>query len=58
MLPHEFRDNTPYQWNQLWDENTTPFPRQYNSPERKGGDERVTDRRPAVPRQQEKIKCK
>ena len=58
MLPHEFRDNTPYQWKQLWDENATPFPRQHNSPKGKGGNERVIVRRPEVPRHQVKIKCK
>ena len=32
MLPQQFRDDAP-------------FPRQHNSPKRKGGNERVTDRK-------------
>ena len=33
----------------LWNENSTPFLWRYNSPKRKGGNERVTGRKPRNP---------
>ena len=43
MLPHQFRENAPCQLRSSYGTRTTPlFPRQHNSPKRKGGNERVT----------------
>ena len=40
MLPHQFRDNAPGQLGSSYGTRTTPlFPRQHNSPKRKGGNE-------------------
>ena len=48
MLPHQFRDNAPCQLGSSYGTRTKPpFPRQHNSPKRKGGDE-------SVPRQVDK----
>ena len=45
MLPHQFRDNPPCQLGSSYGTRTMPlFPRQHNSPKRKGGDERVMSR--------------
>ena len=42
MLPHQFRDSAPYQLGSSYGTRTTPlFPRQHNSPKRKGGNESV-----------------
>ena len=39
MLPHQFRDNAPSQLGSSYGMKTTPlFPRQHNSPRRKGGE--------------------
>ena len=40
MLPHQFRDNAPCQLGSSYGTRTMPlFPRQHNSPKRKGGNE-------------------
>ena len=58
MLPHQFRDNAPCQLGSSYGMRTTPlFPRQHNSPKRKGGNERVTGRK-ARGLQIEEIACK
>ena len=58
MLPHQFRDNAPCQLRSSYGMRTTPlFPRQHNSPKRKGGNERVTGRK-ARGLQIEEIACK
>ena len=58
MLPHQFRDNAPCQLKSSYGTRTTPlFPRQHNSPKRKGGNERVTGRK-ARGLQIEEIACK
>ena len=57
MLPHQFRDNAPCQLGSSYRMRTTPlFPRQHNSPKRKGGNERVTGRK-ARGLQMEEIAC-
>ena len=58
MLPRQFRDKDPSQLGSSYGMETTPlFPRQHNSPKRKGGDERVTGRK-ARGLQMEEIACK
>ena len=58
MLPYRFRDDAPYQLRkQLQNENDASFPRQHNSPKRKGGNERVTGIK-ARGLQMEEIGCK
>ena len=58
MLPHQFRDNAHFQLRSSYGTRTMPlFPRQHNSSKRKGGTERVTDRK-ARGLQMEEIGCK
>ena len=58
MLPYQFRDNAPSQLGNSYGMKTTPlFPKQHNSPKRKGGNERVTGRK-ARGLQKEEIVCK
>ena len=58
MLPRQFRENAPSQLRSSYGMKTTPlFPRQHNSPKRKGGNERVTGRK-ARGLQMEEIACK
>ena len=58
MLPHQFKDNAPCQLGSSYGMRTMPlFPRQHNSSKRKGGTERVTDRK-ARGLQMEEIGCK
>ena len=57
MLPRQFRDNTPSQLRSSYGMKTMPlFPRQHNSPKRKGENERVTGRK-ARGLQTEEIGC-
>ena len=49
-MPHQFRDETPYQLRSSYGIRMPPlFPRQHNSPKRKGGNERVTGRKARGP---------
>ena len=58
MLPRQFRDNAPSQLGSSYGMKTMPlFPRQHNSPKRKGGNERVTGIK-ARGLQMEEIGCK
>ena len=57
MLPHQFRDNALCQLRNSYKTKMMPlFPRQHNSPKRKGGNERVTGRK-ARGLQTEEIDC-
>ena len=57
MLPRQFRDNAPSQLGSSYGKRMKPlFPRQHNSPERKGGNERVTGGK-ARGLQMEEIAC-
>ena len=58
MLPHQFRDNVPCQLGSSYGMRTTPlFPRQHNSPKRKGGMResfpRQVDKKSGVPKERE-----
>ena len=58
MLPHQLRDNAPCQLGSSYGTRMMPlFPRQHNSPKRKGGNERITGRK-ARGLQTEEIGCK
>ena len=57
MSPLQFRDNAPSQLRSSYGTRSPLFPRQHNSSKRKGGTERVTDRK-ARGLQTEEIGCK
>ena len=58
MFPHQFRDNAPSQLRSSYGmKTTTLFPRQHNSPKRRGGNERITGKK-ARGLQTEEVACK